>query len=112
MARRDPHYRGNYDQQARALKAAANANPRTRCWRDGLTLDQHPPHRDGRRPTWQAGHTVDGHRNSPAWLDVEHPPPPGAWLAAEASTCNTSNGAHRTNKLRANPQSRQWLPPR
>ena len=104
-----PHYGGNYQAQRRKLLAAARADPLAICWRDGLTLAQHPPHHDGTRPTWTAGHTVDGVAGSPAWLDVRRKPPLGAWLAAEASTCNTSNGARRTNRHRANPQSRQWL---
>ena len=104
-----PHHAGDYRAQARKVRDAANAHPLAICWRDGLTLVQHPAHADGSRPTWTAGHTVDGAAGSPAWTDVTRRPPPGPWLAPEASTCNTRNGAKRTNRHRANPQSRQWF---
>ena len=107
-----PHHRGTHEVQARKVRDTANANPNAICWRDGLTLAQHPNHHDGTRPRWTAGHTIDGYRNAPAWLNVTHRPPSGPWLAPEASTCNYANGAKRTNTQRANPQSRQWLPPR
>jgi len=100
------HYRGNYNTNATQVKLAANSTPRTVCWRDGLTLDQHPAHHNGNRPTWTAGHTIDGHPNSPPWLNPTLRPPPGPWLAPEASTCNYTNGAHRTNRFRTNPHSK------
>ena len=87
----------------------AGTDPHAICWRDGLTLDQHRAHHNGTRPTWTAGHTVDGDPVPRLWLDVRHRPPVGSWLALEASTCNYANGARRTNRLRANPQSKQWL---
>jgi hypothetical protein len=80
MARRPRrHYSGDYAARAAALRARANADPATRCWRCGRTLAEHPPHRNGRRPTWQAGHVVDGQA--------------GGTLLPEASTCNVTAGA-------------------
>ncbi len=103
------HHRGTYPNAARRVCALANANPAAICWRDGLTLDQHPPHADGSRPTWTGGHTVDGWIDAPPWYNVTRRPPPGPWIAAEASTCNYAAGAGRTNTLRLNPTSRPWF---
>lgn len=80
------HHRGSYQYLARRVVAAANANPDTRCWRDGLTLAEHPPHKSGRPAYWQAGHIVDGQVGGP--------------LAPEASVCNLSEGAKYGNRLR------------
>ena len=91
-----PHHAGNYHVQAQRVRDAANADPYAICWRDGLTLAQHPPHADGSRPTWTAGHTIMGAANSQAWLNVRQRPPVGAWLAPDASVCNyADNGTHR-----------------
>ncbi len=103
------HHRGSYPRRAEAVRTAANSTPLALCWRDGLRLDQHPPHRDGSPARWTAGHTVDGDPHAQPWLIVTRRPPAGSWLAAEASTCNYANGARRTNKQRANPRSRDWL---
>ena len=103
MARK-PHHSGTYDRRARRVRAAANADPATICWYCRRTLDQHAPHADGSRPRWTAGHTIDGYRDAPAWLHVTEAPPPGPWLAPEASTCNY--GHHDRPR---NPQSRAWL---
>ena len=99
-----PHHKGRYTRYARAVRDAANANPNTVCWRDGHTLTQHQP-----GATWTAGHTIDGSPTATPWLQVTRVPPPGDWLAPEASSCNYSNGAHRTNRLRNNPRSTHWL---
>jgi hypothetical protein len=90
-----PHHRGAYVARARAVRAAANANPNTRCWRCGHTLDHHPNTKTGRPPRWTAGHVRDGDPTSP--------------LLPEADVCNYAAGAHRTNELRANPRSCNWL---
>lgn len=103
------HHSGDYATNRNMVCRIANANPAAVCWRDGLTLDQHPPHRNGDRPKWTGGHTVDGDPRARPWLRVTQRPPAGSWIAPEASTCNYSNGARRTNKLRANPTSRRWL---
>jgi hypothetical protein len=103
------HRRGTYQHNRNRVVATANSTPHAVCWRDGLTLAAHPPHRNGDPAKWEGGHTIDGAVNAPAWLNVTRRPPPGPWIAPEASTCNRSNGAHRTNTLRANPRSRTWL---
>lgn len=87
------HHRGNFDLRSTALRAAAYANPHTRCWRCGLTLTEHPPHRNGKPARWTAGHIVDGQI--------------GGELRPEASTCNYSAGATAGNRKR-NPTSEQW----
>jgi hypothetical protein len=83
------------------VRTVAQADPLAVCWRDGLTLEQHGRHRDGSPPTWTAGHTVDGAVNAAPWLQVRRCPPPGAWLAPEASTCNFAAGATYGNTGRA-----------
>lgn len=81
-----PHHRGGYHVNARRVRQMANANPDTRCWRCGLTLAQHPPHKNGTPAKWTAGHVVDGQVGGP--------------LAPEASTCNYSAGATAGNQRR------------
>lgn len=72
------HHRGNYQTRAARVRAAANADPTTRCWRcDGLTRPDDP---------WTAGHIVDSHPDSP--------------LAAEHASCNYSAGATLGNRRR------------
>jgi hypothetical protein len=84
------HYSGDYQRRARAVRQAANANPLTRCWRCGRTLDEHGP---GVR--WDAGHLRDGDPTSP--------------LAPEASSCNRSAGAAAGNRRRRGLEvSREW----
>lgn len=89
------HHAGSFHVRSRRLVLQARARDRAadlgqgehvRCWRCGLTLAEHQPHRNGDRPIWTAGHTRDGDPSSP--------------LAAEASTCNYSEGARRGNRLR------------
>ena len=108
-ARRPRHHAGTHLHTARKVCALAAANPDAVCWRDGLTLDQHPPHHDGKRPTWTGGHTIDGWVDPPPWVQVTRRPPPGPWIAPEASTCNYAAGAGRNETLRANPTSRRWF---
>jgi hypothetical protein len=92
MARK-AHYRGSYQSQARALVLAAQADWTTRCWRCGLMLHEHQPHRNGRAPFWTAGHIVDSDPASP--------------LAPEASTCNFAAGL-RTRNRRNLGTTRNW----
>ena len=73
-----PHHRGTFQRRADKIRAAAYADPYTKCWRCGRTLAQHPRHKTGRPPTWQAGHVLTGVVDGP--------------LAPEASTCNTTHG--------------------
>ena len=95
-----PHHKGTHPRNSRLVRHAAQTNPDTICWRCGHTINHHTPHRNGKPPTWQAGHTIDGAINPPPWLNTPHPPPPGPWLAPEASTCNTSSGATTGNHRR------------
>lgn len=96
-----PHHRDSHQRRAQAVVAAANANPHTVCWRDGLTLAEHPPTKTGRPPRWTAGHVEDEHGN----LVVIN----GRYLLLpEADVCNYREGAAKGNRRRANPQSRQW----
>lgn len=79
-----PHHMGDFDRRGRLIRAAAYANPATRCWRCGLTLEErratHP------RARWTAGHLIDGQT--------------GGAMAAECSPCNYSNGASMGNRMR------------
>ena len=105
-----PHHAGRYRVVRDRLVALGNATHGAVCWRDGLTLAQHPPHKDGKPARWTGGHTIDGSTHWTAWWQVTSIPPAGGdWLALEASTCNSANGARRTNRHRANPRSRRWL---
>lgn len=97
-----PHHSGDYHVKARQVRNAANADPLAICWRDGLTLDEHPSHPDGTRPKWTAGHTIMGAARSRPWLNVRQAPPPGAWLAPDASVCNyADNGNTRQGTTKA-----------
>jgi hypothetical protein len=82
------HHRGTYAARARKVRAAANANPATRCWRCGLTLAEVPG------STWDAGHLSDGRADSA--------------LAPEHSTCNRSAGATMGNRRRTQGTTREW----
>jgi hypothetical protein len=85
------HYSGDYARRAAAIRAAAYADPNTRCGRCGLTLAAIPG------ATWDAGHVHDGIPDSP--------------LRPEHSTCNRTAGARlgtpRRLARRLN-TSRQW----
>lgn len=103
------HHSGTHEANARKVRQAANATPAAICWRDGRTLDEHPHARDGTRPKWTAGHTVDGDPHARPWLNVTQLPPPGSWLAPEASVCNYAAGAGRRNRWAGNPRSERWF---
>ena len=69
------------------IRARANNNPHTQCWRCGETLATCGPHHNGTNrnhtpATWDCGHLPDGN------------------LAAECSPCNRSNGAIEGNRNR------------
>lgn len=81
-----PHHSGDYQRRAAAVRAAANRDPATVCWRCRLTLAQHEPHPNGKPATWTAGHVIDSDPSSP--------------LMPEASTCNYSAGASAGNTRR------------
>ena len=104
-----PHHEGPYRWNAKRVRDAANANPATICWRCQRTLDEHPHARDGTRPRWTAGHTIDGDPAARPWLDVTRRPPAGSWLAPEASCCNYAAGAGRRNRWAGNPRSETWF---
>ncbi len=84
--RKGAHHRGSHQVRARAIVAAANADPTTKCGRCGKTLAEHRPHRNGTAARWDAGHVHDGQVGGP--------------LRPEASTCNRSAGASKGNQLR------------
>lgn len=91
------HHRGDYQVRAKRVTDAARADTSTTCWRCGRTLAAHPPHRNGKRPWWTAGHIIDSDPLSP--------------LAAEASTCNFSAGGALGNDKRHPPRvvtTRKW----
>jgi len=80
-----PHHQGGYARQARLVRAAANANPLTRCARCGELARRGDP--------WTAGHVNDG--------EV------GGQLRPEHRSCNASAGAAYGNQLRE-PRSERW----
>jgi 5-methylcytosine-specific restriction endonuclease McrA len=81
-----PHHRDpRYVRLAALVRAQAYADPTTRCWRCGLTLDE--VRRTNPRARWDAGHLVDG-----SILDG---------LRAECSPCNRAAGARMVNARRA-----------
>lgn len=81
-----PWHGGTYQVQARHVRAAANANPDTRCARCGLTLTEGIARYGQAGGRWEAGHKVDSQVN-------------GA-LQPEHATCNRSAGAAYGNRLR------------
>ena len=82
-----PHHTGTYHRRALKLRAQANANPNTLCWRCGQ------PARNG--DPWTAGHLRDGDPTSP--------------LLPEHASCNYRAGAIMRNERHANPKpSRRW----
>lgn len=91
---RKPWHTGTHPKVSAAIRAAAWANPDTRCWRCNRTLAEMPLHRTGRRPWWTGGHINDGQVD-------------GAELP-ECSHCATSTGARRGNRMRER-RSRRWF---
>jgi hypothetical protein len=82
-----PHHAGTYHRRAIAVRAAANADPATRCWRCGRTKAQH-------KREWTAGHAVAGVVNGQ--------------LLPECAECNYRHGALMKNgRLKPTP-SRIW----
>jgi hypothetical protein len=86
-------YGGSYTVRRNRLVASAYGDQSTKCWRCGLTLAQHEPHKNGKPATWTAGHVRDGDVTSP--------------LAPEASTCNYRAGAV-LQQFGKEPSSRAW----
>lgn len=70
-----PHHSGTYHVRARRIREQANANPFTRCWRCGKTMDEIRQLRP--KAKWQAGHLVAGQVNGPmlpecSWCNAKH----------------------------------------
>lgn len=86
-----PHHSGSYHRRAAKVRAAAWANPDTRCWRCHLTIAQ--IHQDHPRAKWTAGHLVDGQIDGT--------------LLPECSPCNYSHGA-RTGNAKRKHTSQRW----
>ena len=91
---KQPWHSGTHQTRAADVVARANADPTTQCWRCGLTLEQHPPHRNGKPAFWTAGHKVDGQINGE--------------LAPEVSVCNFSHGAAHGNGQRKQATTHTW----
>lgn len=81
-----PWHAGTFHQQSAKVRAAAKADPFTRCWRCRNTIDQCKPHRNGKPAHWTAGHLNDSEIGGP--------------LLPECSTCAASSGARYGNRLR------------
>lgn len=79
------HYRGTYHVASARVRAAAYANPATRCRRCGHTLEEIRRTKPWAR--WQAGHVNDGEI--------------GGHLQPECSPCNAAAGARLGNRRRA-----------
>src|SRR5262245_19553682 len=101
------HRDRRYVKASTLIRSLANGTPTAVCWRCGRTLAEHPPHKNGRAASWHTGHTVDGSTSWQVWAHVSRVPTPGDWLAPEASTCNTSDGAAYGNRRRE--PSSGWL---
>ncbi len=85
------HYSGDYWKRSAVVRHQAQADPTTRCWRCGLTLDE-VRRTVNPTATWDAGHLRDGDPHSP--------------LRPECSPCNRSNGARVGNARRSPPTRR------
>jgi len=79
-----PHHKGRFRIESARVRAAAYANPDTRCWRCNNRLEDCRPHRNGKPAHWTAGHLIDGDINSP--------------LLPECSSCNATAGAQLANQ--------------
>lgn len=110
--RKAEHHRGIHQVLSRQCTDKAYANPDTRCMAHcicgaphitactcgracGLRLDQHPPTRTGKPPSWDAGHP-----NSGIEQGVRRP---------EVARCNRASGASEGNRRRLKLiPTRQW----
>ena len=86
------HHRGTYHVASARVRAAAYANPLTRCWRCGRTLPEIRTHKP--KAKWTAGHLNDGQVGGP--------------LAAECSPCNYSAGATLRHQAPPPVTSQRW----
>lgn len=90
---RSHHTDPEYIRLAAIVRAAANADPTTRCRRCGLTRAEALDLWGERRAAWQAGHIVDGNL--------------AAGLAPEHAKWNASAGATAGNAARE-PHTERW----
>jgi hypothetical protein len=104
-APRGPHHSGTFNRRSAQLNRQATANPNTICWRDGLTLAQHPAHKTGTPARWTTGHidNLDLAQRNGARIHIID----GRPCAHEASTCNYSTGAADGNRARE-PHTERW----
>ena len=82
-----PWHQGAYNARAKAVRDAANANPRTTCWRCGRTKAEH-------QREWTAGHVVAGQMHGE--------------LRPECAECNYRHGAIHGNRMRVQATTREW----
>lgn len=94
------HHRGaRYTRAAKWIKTNATVDPLTVCLECERTMADHPPGVNGQPQEWTAGHTVDGSSTWQLWTRLHDPPPPGDWLAPEASRCNMAKGKRRADMI-------------
>jgi len=91
---KQPWHSGTHQTRAAAVVARADADPTTRCWQCGLTLEHCRPHHDGKPARWTAGHVIDGQI--------------GGELKAECSPCNFTRGAAHGNGQRKQATTHTW----
>jgi hypothetical protein len=83
---RKAHHRGTFAARGRLVRAMAQADSTTRCWRCGALADPGDP--------WQAGHVRDGDPSSP--------------LAAEHRSCNARAGRRSQDGDGLEVSRRRW----
>ena len=71
------HADADFRRHARLVTTAADANPRTRCWRCRRTLNHCGPNGNGHNAngtpcTWDAGHVIAGDTSSPIRAECSH----------------------------------------
>ena len=88
-----PHHKGPHQRRARAVVAAANADPSYRCPTCGLTRAEAVA-KWGANGEWEGGHRVHGRSDLGYWAEHKH--------------CNRSAGASYGNAGRAEPTSGWW----
>lgn len=91
---KQPWHMGTYPAESAKLRAAAYANPATRCWRCRLTLDQIRQVKP--RARWTAGHINDAEI--------------GGKLLPECSPCNYRHGALKGNRSPKRRRAATWRP--
>lgn len=87
-----PHHKGTYHQQSARVRAAANADPDTQCWKCGRTLAQ--ARRFKPKAHWCAGHVIRGQE--------------GGDLLAECSICSNAEGGRTRTRKSKRRSPRSW----